>query len=161
MIAVSDTSPICYLVLIGEIELLPALFTQVVIPPAVATELSHPGAPGAVSRWWAAPPAWLRVAGSSGAPLRRELQALHSGEREAIALAQHLPADLLLVDDKAARAAAKSLGLPVMGLLGVLGIAAEQGRVDVPGAVERLQRTNFRVSANLLRELLARYPRRD
>jgi hypothetical protein len=29
MIAVADTSPICYLVLIGEIDLLPKLFTQV------------------------------------------------------------------------------------------------------------------------------------
>lgn len=31
MIAVSDTSPLCYLVLIGEIDLLPKLFDQVVL----------------------------------------------------------------------------------------------------------------------------------
>jgi len=29
MIAVADTSPICYLILIGEIDLLPKLFSQV------------------------------------------------------------------------------------------------------------------------------------
>jgi len=35
MIVVSDTSPICYLLLIGEIELLPQLYGQVIIPRIV------------------------------------------------------------------------------------------------------------------------------
>ena len=41
MIIVSDTSPINYLVLIGEIELLPKLFGKVVIPQAVLDELNR------------------------------------------------------------------------------------------------------------------------
>lgn len=41
MIAVSDTSPLNYLALIGEIELLPRIFTRVLIPPAVISELHH------------------------------------------------------------------------------------------------------------------------
>jgi predicted nucleic acid-binding protein len=38
MIAVADTSPICYLILIGEIDLLPKLFSQVLVtlPPLAA-----------------------------------------------------------------------------------------------------------------------------
>jgi predicted nucleic acid-binding protein len=40
---VSDTSPISYLLLIGESELLPALYDQLFIPMAVAAELRHPG----------------------------------------------------------------------------------------------------------------------
>jgi len=44
MIAVADTSPICYLILIGEIDLLPKLFSQVLVPEAVSS--SHP--PGRV-----------------------------------------------------------------------------------------------------------------
>jgi predicted nucleic acid-binding protein len=32
MIAVADTTPICYLILIGEIHLLPKLFTRVMMP---------------------------------------------------------------------------------------------------------------------------------
>jgi predicted nucleic acid-binding protein len=35
MIVVSDTSPICYLILVGQIDLLPRLYGQVVIPQAV------------------------------------------------------------------------------------------------------------------------------
>jgi predicted nucleic acid-binding protein len=42
VIAAADTSPLCYLVLIGEIDLLPALFAEVVIPPGVAAELADP-----------------------------------------------------------------------------------------------------------------------
>lgn len=43
MIIVSDTSPINYLVLIREIELLPKLFGKVVIPQAVLDELQKNG----------------------------------------------------------------------------------------------------------------------
>jgi predicted nucleic acid-binding protein len=48
MIAVADTSPVCYLVLIGEIDLLPKLFSQVLAPQAVLAELLHKDAPVAV-----------------------------------------------------------------------------------------------------------------
>lgn len=40
MIVVSDTSPPCYLILIGQIDLLPQLYGQVVIPEAVRDELA-------------------------------------------------------------------------------------------------------------------------
>jgi predicted nucleic acid-binding protein len=45
MIVVCDTSPVNYLVLIGEIDLLPQLFTTVVLPVGVLTELQHPRRP--------------------------------------------------------------------------------------------------------------------
>ena len=45
MIAVSDTSPICYLILIGEISILPRLFSSVLVPQAVLNELHHDDAP--------------------------------------------------------------------------------------------------------------------
>ena len=48
MTAVSDTSPISYLILIGEIEILPKLYSQVLVPTAVVAELLHEDAPGAV-----------------------------------------------------------------------------------------------------------------
>ena len=51
MIAVADTSPVCYLILIGEIELPPKLFSRVLVPPAVVAELLHEDAPAAVRGW--------------------------------------------------------------------------------------------------------------
>jgi predicted nucleic acid-binding protein len=35
MIVVADTTPVNYLILIGEIDVLPKLYGRVVIPPAV------------------------------------------------------------------------------------------------------------------------------
>ena len=61
MIAVADTSPIVYLVLIEEIELLPVLFTEVVVPLGVAAELSEPRAPEALRRWWDEPLGWVML----------------------------------------------------------------------------------------------------
>ena len=46
---VSDTSPISYLILIGEEDLLPALYGHVLIPEAVRQELSHTEGPEPLS----------------------------------------------------------------------------------------------------------------
>ena len=71
MIAVTDTSPICYLILIGEVELLPKLFNQVLAPHAVIAELLHADAPEAVRAWASNLPSWIAVreipAGSAAA----------------------------------------------------------------------------------------------
>jgi predicted nucleic acid-binding protein len=159
VIAVADTSPLCYLVLIGEIDLLLALFSEVLVPPGVAAELADARAPEAVKEWWQGPPAWVRIVDPGDEPPPEAVRRLHRGERDAILLARCIGADILLLDEKAARGAAKALGLPVMGLLGVLAAASAQGRVDVAQAVERLRRTNFRVAPALLKDLLQRASR--
>jgi predicted nucleic acid-binding protein len=45
MVVVADTSPINYLVLIAQIDLLKQLYARILIPPAVVAELKHPVAP--------------------------------------------------------------------------------------------------------------------
>jgi hypothetical protein len=50
-----------YLVLIGEAEVLPALYGSVLIPPAVVRELTQPRTPEMVRRLIAEPPDWLQV----------------------------------------------------------------------------------------------------
>ncbi len=45
MIVVADTSPINYLLLINQIDLLPRLFQQIVIPDEVRDEMLNPDAP--------------------------------------------------------------------------------------------------------------------
>ena len=42
MIVIADTSPLNYLVLIGEADILQRLYRRVVIPEAVLRELLHP-----------------------------------------------------------------------------------------------------------------------
>ena len=108
MIVVADTGPVHYLVLIGEIEVLPALYGRVLIPAAVSTELSHPHAPDVVRAWMGQPPAWLEVA-SPGNPPDAELASAHldAGERDAILLAEELGADQLIIDEIRGRRVAR------------------------------------------------------
>lgn len=80
---------------------------------------------------------------------------LDPGERQAIALALHLNADLLLMDDRAGVEEARRLGRFATGTLGVLARGAERGFVGLVSALEKLQQTNFRVRPGILRELLA------
>jgi predicted nucleic acid-binding protein len=61
MVVVADTSPINYLVLIAQIDVLVPLYTRILIPPAVLTELKHPLAPKAVRDWASNAPSWLEV----------------------------------------------------------------------------------------------------
>ena len=51
MVVVADTSPINYLVLIGQIHLLIRLYTRILIPPAVLAELKNPLSPKPVRDW--------------------------------------------------------------------------------------------------------------
>ena len=158
MKAVFDTSPICYLLLIGEIKLLPALYDQLLIPRAVAVELTHPEAPLILRSWMADPPAWLEIH-----PIRprssSDLDRLQLGEREAILLAEDVGADQIVLDDLAAREAAWRRGLEVTGLLGILDQAAKRSLVDLSGAVERLRKTSFHAAPSLLNNLLDRHTR--
>lgn len=156
MIVVSDTSPICYLLLIGEIELLPQLYGQVLIPRIVQQELSDTRSPVSVQNWSNRPPEWL-VVQTVDAPSNSDLDALDPGERAAIVLAEQQGANLVIIDDSLGRQVAQSRGLRVTGLLGVLDEAARQNLVDFPKAISRLQETTFRASSQLIQSLLQRY----
>lgn len=155
MIAASDTSPLSYLSLLGEADLLAALFDEVWIPPSVAAELTRPGTPQAVGAWLEAQPAWLRLAETPDTSTLPPTPRLHRGEQEVIALGITLKPDFLLLDDRAARRVAHDLGLPMMGTLAALEIGARRGLVDLPSALARLAKTNFRASPELLRRLLS------
>jgi hypothetical protein len=61
MIVIADATPLNYLILIDQAELLPRLFDRILIPPAVFEELQHQETPDVVRRWIARPPSWLHV----------------------------------------------------------------------------------------------------
>jgi len=156
MLAVADTSPINYLLLIQCETLLPVLYTRVVIPAAVWHELQDPDTPPVVQAWVAHPPAWFAIQRLRQGLAAREMPDLGDGEREAIVLAQELPADIVLMDEGDGRREAQGRGLIVTGTLGVLERAAIRGLIDLPRALARLQATTFRARAELYQDLLAR-----
>jgi predicted nucleic acid-binding protein len=155
MIVIADTTPLNYLVLIDQSDLLPRLYGRVLIPPAVYQELQAEGAPASVRDWAAHRPAWLEVK-PAFLPLDIENDSLDAGESEAIALALELKADLLILDDRDARIEAARRNLTVIGKLRVLKDAAQLGLIDLPHALQRLQQTTFRASAKLLQAMLDR-----
>ena len=158
MKAVSDTSPLGYLILIAQSELLPKTFSSISIPEQVRDELLDRRAPEAIRRWMSAPPGWLSVAAVDDTNVPPELARLHAGERAAILLAERLNADTLLLDEKAARAVALLRGLHLSGTLGILVDAGRRKLVDLPGVVADLQKTSFRARPDLLRKLLEQKP---
>ena len=82
---------------------------------------------------------------------------LDLGERAAIALAETMHADLLLIDEAAGRTEAKRRQLRVTGTLGVLRSGAEQGLVNVPDLLERLKATSFYLNETLLNAAFERW----
>lgn len=128
-LVVSDTSPIRALVHLQLMDLLHALFDEVLIPPAVASELTKPpeGLP------------FIDVAELSHVEVRAPqdtsvvqtfLQSLDPGESEAIALALEVQAAAVLIDEAAGRMIAKNVGLQPIGVLGILVRAKQRGLVD-------------------------------
>jgi predicted nucleic acid-binding protein len=157
MIAVADSGPLHYLILLGEADLLTRLYGEVVVPDAVVSELIAPAAPAAVRTWFSRPPSWLRVTTVSDRDIRSVTEALDAGERAAIALAEKLGADLLLIDDASGRAEARLRHIRVTGTLGVLRAAAEMELVDVRQVVDRLKQTNFYIDEAVLESVFERW----
>jgi predicted nucleic acid-binding protein len=72
-------------------------------------------------------------------------------------LAESVHADILLVDERAARRVAENRGIRVAGTLGVLGEAATRGLLDFAAAIDALRKSSFRCSPSLLKATLDRF----
>jgi predicted nucleic acid-binding protein len=84
------------------------------------------------------------------------MQEIQIGERQAISLAKAIRAEYVLLDDRRAREIARDRGVNVVGTLGILIGAAEQGLTNLTEAIDALKKTNFRASPALLESLLNR-----
>ncbi len=149
-VVIADTSPVNYLILIGEIELLPSLYGRIVLPDIVLRELRDPGTPAPVAIWAMALPDWIEVvpapADNTG------ISPLDPGERAAISLARSYgdrTETFLLMDDSAGRVEAARLGLQVTGTLGILRAASIKQLTDIESALDRLSQTNFYLPSRL------------
>ena len=153
MIVISDTSAICYLLIINQIDILPALYTSIIIPQAVADELSSSESPHVVQSWISQPPNWLQIQIIEWTQ-DIELETLDLGEREAILLAERVKANLVILDDKAARKIAAKRGLKIIGLLGIIKDADKAQLLDAEIIFKQLQAAGFWVAPSLIKRLL-------
>jgi predicted nucleic acid-binding protein len=111
MKAVSNTTPLRYLIAIEQEHLLAQLFEKAFVPAAVQEELIDAKTPETVSRRVLSLPAWFEVRTVQETQITTFPVALHRGEREAILLAEALRADVLLIDEQIGRTIALRAGI--------------------------------------------------
>ena len=158
MVVVADASPLIFLSRLGLLKVLPQLFESITIPQAVLREVNRGGGilPGAseINKL-----RWLKVVDiESDVVLRQALTGdLGAGESEAIVLALESKADLLLVDDRSARAAARRLQLQIRGTLGILLDAKRAGLIeDLEPHLDRLVSIGAWLSPQLQQRVLSK-----
>lgn len=157
MRAVADAGPLIRFSWIGRLDLLDALFDELLVPTAVWREVVPPEAtfPGVEALVAARDRGRLRIEGVRDRGQVDVLcKSLDRGEAEALVLMRERQADLLLVDDQQARRAAQRLGLAYIGTIGLLRLARDRGlvRAAYPIMLE-LRRRNFWVSDALLERI--------
>ena len=154
MIVVTNTSPLVVLDRIGLLDLLPRLYGKIIRPQSVLEEIQegrhvYGGSDSLFHSDWQ-----ITVEDPPEMALRKELGA---GETAAIALAMRMNADLLILDDLAARNVAAELGLTVTGTMGVILAACRRGYVqNVKGVVADLNEAGFRLSDTLIQAIIKR-----
>jgi predicted nucleic acid-binding protein len=124
---VGDSSRLILYAAVGRLELVHRLFGEVVVPPAVWSEVTsgggRPGAQEVASASWIRKQAPLRSPTDHGLP-----GDLDAGEAEAIALAlQAADPVVVLIDDRVGRRAATQRGLTVIGSAGIVVLAKRRG----------------------------------
>jgi uncharacterized protein len=143
---VTNSSCLIILQRLGKQDLLEEMFHRIVIPRAVSDEVF-----GGKDL-----PPWIEM---------REIQhplslgffekSLGKGESEAITLALELKADLLIVDDLAARLIAEKAGIKITGVIGVLLIGKKRGLIkSVKDAMDEMIKKDFRISEETYKSAL-------
>jgi predicted nucleic acid-binding protein len=158
MIAVSNTTPLRYLIALEQESLLEQLFERLLVPAAVHEELTDAKTPERVRRCVLSLPNWYEVRTVNEANEITFPVPLHRGERDAILLAESVRPDVLLIDEQMGRAIAISRGLPLSGTLGALERADAMGFVsDFPQMLKNLRESGFFIGESLEQQLLQRH----
>ena len=161
MIVVSDTTPLISLMKAARLDLLGPLFQEVLIPTAVFTELTtNPNFAEEAEQIKSCP--FIRVVTvkeQKAVDVLQRSAGLDLGESEAIIYADDHKADVLLMDEARGRQVAKSMGLYIMGTVGVLLFAYEEkilSGADVAAALETLRKANRHIGEDILEYALSK-----
>ena len=148
---VSNTTPLIGLADIGCFDVLKKLYEEIMIPTAVLEEVKSEPARTLVRN-----SDFIHVYPVKDSQSRKMFSSrLHAGEVEVMLLAEEKQADLLIMDDNAAKKTAKFLGFKVTGTLGILLKAKKEGHINaIKPLVEKLQETGFYVSPKVKQYVL-------
>lgn len=147
LLFVANSSPLIVFERVERLDVLRELFGQLRVPSAVRLEVFGTNQL----------PDWVEER-SLSQPLAPQIASarLGAGESEAIALALEVKATELIIDDLAARRLAQSLGLSIIGCLGLLLRAKHRGLIPVVRPLmQAMQSDEFRISDNLFAKILS------
>ncbi|CAN5712640.1 hypothetical protein BH23GEM5_BH23GEM5_27000 [soil metagenome] len=152
MLVVADSSALVALAVCDGLTLLDGLFREIKVPPAVFRECTVPGKPAAdVLAGYLQD----KVETVDLSEFVITATDLGRGELEAIALCKRLGADRLLVDDRRARDIARLNAIRIIGSLGVLVAAKEQGFVPlIRPRIDAIRSTGIRLGDRIVAEAL-------
>ncbi len=152
MIVTPDSSPLIALSRVNRLNLLKSLYKKILIPEAVAKEISSE----TTKKINLNKLSWIEIK-----PLNQPLTVnilsvnLGKGESETIALALELKAGLIILDELAARNIAGSLNLKFTGTLGVLLKAKTKKLIpSIKEILDELIKHEFRLSSQLYQDVL-------
>lgn len=145
-IIISDTSCLILLHNIDELDLLQKLYQSIVTTVEVANEFGLPL------------PSWIIIDQPNNKNYYKFLETLvDKGEASAIALAVEIENSILIIDDLKARKTAEKIGLNIIGILGVIVDAKNEGIINsVKPILKKIKQTNFRISTKLEAIILAK-----
>jgi hypothetical protein len=148
---ISNTGPLIALASIDQFELLHQLFEIVYIPPAVRAEILDQHTLHAITT-----ADWIVVcAAQDKIAVQLLKENLDAGESEALILARERNAEMLLIDERAARRKAATLELTTIGTLGVLLMARDRGLLPtIKPLLMDLRRADFYMSEELYTQVL-------
>lgn len=146
---VVNSTPLIVLCGIGRLEILRTLYHEIFIPEAVYREVTAVKDSACMQIENAGQ--WIHVEQIRDHTEKKMYKAkLHDGEVEVMILAQEQKADLVIIDDNAAKKTAKYLGLTVTGTLGVLIKAKQKGMIaELAPLLSRMKQNGFYIAPGL------------
>jgi len=143
---ISNTSPMQYLYQLDRLDILPALSTQVVIPPAVVDELAvgrslglHLPDPLTLG--------WVEIRRPISVLALPLITDLGPGETEVLMLGLETSQAVVILDDALGRQVAETLNLHLTGTLGLLLDAKKAGLIPaVKPLLDQLQALGFHLA---------------
>lgn len=154
---VADSSCLIGLAKVKRFEILRHTFSEIFIPEAVyyevvvkgKGELGSEDTEAAIKEGWI-----LKREVNDKIAVKALSSILGKGESEAIILSKELDADYAVIDEKIAREQAELMEVNVIGILGILDLAIEQGiSIDKRELINQLREEGFRISERLYKRI--------
>lgn len=144
-IIIADSSCLIVLENIKELSLLKKLFGEILITAQVKNEFGLKL------------PKWIKIRTVKNQSRVDALSLiLDRGEASAIALSMETAESLLIIDEKKGRRIAQELNLQIIGTLGIILKAKENGLINsIEDILEKLENADFRISPSLKKKILS------